>query len=98
MVDAYESVVAIVGAQHAAEIRLRRQSIDRFYLVDGIDIVEHGRVIERRFAPALRFVISINKGLVLLQRSADGGAELVLPQDVRSGSLQKVDRIHFVVT
>src|SRR4029077_14268995 len=41
MVDARKSIVRIVGAQDAAEIRLRRQPVNRFYLIDRMNVCKH---------------------------------------------------------
>src|ERR1700737_5294069 len=97
MVDACESVVAVVCAQYAAEIRFWCETVDGFHFIDCLDVRQHGRIVKGRLTAALRFIISIDKRLVFLQRAADSGAELVLAQNVRPGCLQEVDRVHLVV-
>src|ERR1700687_2610167 len=88
MIDAGESVVGVVGAQDTAEVWFRRETIDGFHFIDCLNVREHGRIVKRRLASALCFVICIDKGLILLQRTADRGAELILAQHVGSRSLQ----------
>src|SRR5690242_354216 len=88
VIHANKAIVGIVGAKNAAEIRLGRQTVDGFYFVDGMDVLQHGGIVERRFAAALRFVISKNKSFVPGDGTADGRAELILAEDVGAGGLQ----------
>src|ERR1700676_852857 len=91
MAESPEAIVRIVGTQHPAQRRFRRQAINSFYLVDRMDVGQHRGIVKRRFAAPLRFVVSIDKGFVLPQWTTDGCAKLVLPQNVGASRLQQVD-------
>src|SRR5260221_4735073 len=97
MIDAGKSVVGVVRAQDAAEIWFRGETIEGLYLVDCLYVRQHGRIVKRRLAAPLHFVISIDKRFIFLQWAADRAAELILAQHVGPGSLQEIDGIHLVV-
>ncbi len=88
VVQPQEAVVGVIGAKNTAQGWFRRQAIDSLYFIDEFDVLENSGIVERRFTAALEFNVAENEGLVLLDRTADRRAELVLAQDVRSGRLQ----------
>src|SRR6266436_6215626 len=56
-IEADKTVVGVIRAQNAAEIRLDRKVERSLEIVDGRDVVEDGRIVKGRFAATLRFVV-----------------------------------------
>ena len=96
-VQPQEAVVIVVCAQNTTQGRFLRQTIDGFHLINEFDVLEHSGIVERRFTAALEFKVAENKSLVFLNRTPNCRAELILPQIVRTSSLQEIDSIQFVV-
>src|SRR5947207_11508402 len=85
MVQAQKAIVGVICTQDATKVGLGRKIEISLESVDGIDVVEHGRVVKRRFAPPLQLVICVQESLVFLNRPANRSAKLVLPQSVCAG-------------
>src|SRR5579872_240540 len=47
MVQAKETVVRVVGAQNASKIRLRSKPVNRFHLVDRVDVCKYRGIVKR---------------------------------------------------
>src|SRR5262249_43656287 len=97
VIEADEAVVGIVAAQDTAEIGFGGQAVDRFHLIDGVDVAENSGIVEGRFAASLGLVVGVDKAAIPFERTADGGTELVLAQSMSSIRLQQVRGVHGVV-
>ncbi len=98
VVHAGEPVVVVAGAQRVEPGGLRGKAEHGcLYSVDGRDVVQHHGIVVGRLAAALAFVVGKNKGLVLLEGPADGGAKLVLAQSIQAGRSEDALRVHHVV-
>src|SRR6267142_129003 len=58
-IKADKTVVGVIRAQDAAEIRLDRKVEGSLEIIDGRDVGEDGGIIKRRFAAALRLVVRV---------------------------------------
>src|SRR5882762_1541 len=96
-IKADKTVVGVIRAEDAAEIRLDRQVEGSLEIVDGRNVGENGGIVEWRFAAALRLVVCVQEGLILLNRPAHRRAELVLSEDVCPACLQQIDSVECIV-
>src|SRR5260370_4821143 len=97
VIQPQETVVCVICAKNTAQGWFLRQAINSLDFVDEFNVLEDGRIVERRFTAALEFKVAEDKGLVLLDRATDGRTKLVLAQNVRAVRLQEIDGVRLVV-
>src|SRR5258708_32942977 len=71
VVESQKSIVGVICSENTAQAWFRRQAIDGFHFIDEFNVLEDRRIVERRFAPALDFIVAEDEGLVFLDRTSD---------------------------
>src|SRR5215471_6469407 len=95
MIKLEQEVIVIA---YAIDVELlRSQAKAGFESIDGRQISQNDRVVVRVLAAPLAFIIAKEKGAVFLNWTAQGKAELVLPQLIQSRSCQDAVSIHGIV-
>src|SRR5258708_26868998 len=70
----------------------------RLGIINRRDVCEQSRIVGGRFGASLSLVIGEDKCLVFSDRSANGAAKLILPQQVEAGRGENADGVEFVIT